>query len=334
MKRFFAALLALCLLAGCGPRLDRFPRVEAQAPAYAPQTLTIDVPRDADQLALDGVSQLAAAVLDLSGGAVTLEVIPSQDPASALLHGATHLALVDSARLVEAEPSLSFLDWPFLTESADQWLTVMGEEDGAVRGNLPLRKALGGEVIGLWYGGRTVLLCRSSFYESIGFAGTSLGVLSDRGGAEFFQGIGEDLEAKVLCLGTAEELAELFDQKEIKYAEYPLDALDPDALPEELKYLEDTAHRVEGLWLVLGEGVDEDTARLLRAAAASVPQTVLDARTRREEELFRALEDRDIEVRRGDYAALRRAARDYFRRNGESLGCDRRTLDRLMGLVG
>ncbi len=334
MKRLFALVLALCLLAGCGPQLDRYPRVEAQAPSYTPQVLTIDVPRDADQTALDGVSQLAAAILDLSGGAVTLEVIPSQDPASALLHGATHLALVDSARLVEAEPSLAFLDWPFLAESVDQWLTVMGAEDGVVRGNLPLRRALGGEVIGLWYGGRTVLLCRSSFYETIGFAGTSLGVLSDRAGTDFFQGIGEDLEAKVLCLGTAEELLELFEEKEVKYAEYPLDQLDPDALPEELKYLEDTAHRVEGHWLVLGEGVDEETARLLRAAAASVPQTVLDARTRQEEELFQALEDRDVEVRRGDYAALHRAARDYFRRGGDSAECDRRTLERLMGLVG
>ena len=72
MRRFLTVLLALCLLAGCGPQLDRFPRVETTAPTYPAQTLTIDIPLGADQFTQDGVAQLAAAVLELSGGAVTL----------------------------------------------------------------------------------------------------------------------------------------------------------------------------------------------------------------------------------------------------------------------
>ena len=102
MRRFLTALLALCLLAGCGPQLERFPRVEATAPTYPAQTLTIDIPLGADQFTQDGVAQLAATVLELSGGAVTLEAIPSQNPAAALSNGATHLALLDNRQLLEA----------------------------------------------------------------------------------------------------------------------------------------------------------------------------------------------------------------------------------------
>ena len=334
MRRFLTVLLALCLLAGCGPQLDRFPRVETTAPTYPAQTLTIDIPLGADQFTQDGVAQLAAAVLELSGGAGTLEAIPSQNPAAALSNGATHLALLDNRQLLEADPSMVFLDWPFLLEDAGQWLTVMGAEDGVVRGSASLQKALNGEVIGLWYGGRAVLLCRGNFYEAISFAGTSLGMLEDHMDTGFFQGIGEDLGAKILCAGDPAELMALFDQKEIKYMELFLDDLDPDALPEALKYLEDTTHRVEGLWLVLGkDAVDGETARLLRAAAASVPQTVWDARARQEEDLFQALEDREVEVRHSGYNSLHRAARDYFRHNGERLGCTSRTLEELLALV-
>ena len=118
MKRLLAFLLALCLLAGCGPQLEKYPRVEPSSQVVEPRELTIDVPRDAGQLALDAVSQLAAALLELSGGAITLEVIPSEDPAAALRSGVTHLALLDNRALIEADPSMLYLDWPFLAKDA------------------------------------------------------------------------------------------------------------------------------------------------------------------------------------------------------------------------
>jgi len=334
VKRLLAFLLTLCLLAGCGPQLEKYPRVDPASREIEPQILTIDIPREADQSTLDAVSQLAAALLELSGGAVTLEVIPSDHPARALHGGATHMALLENSDLIEADPSMAFLDWPFFLRDAGQWLTVMGAEDGVVRGSASLGDALGGEVIGLWYGGRTVVLCRASFYEEIGFSGSTLGVLDGRGGAGFFQGVGEDLGARTLIAGDREELLGLFERREIKYMEYPLEELDPEALPETLKYLEDTSHRVEGTWLVLGkDAVDEETARIVRAAAASVPQSVLDARARAEEELFRQLGELGVEVKKGSYADLRRASREYFRKNGRELGCGERTLGRLVEIV-
>ena len=49
--------------------------------------------------------------------------------------------------------------------------------------------------------------------------------------------------------------------------------------------------------------------------------------------LFQALEDREVEVRHSGYNSLHRAARDYFRHNGERLGCTSRTLEELLALV-
>ncbi len=46
MKQLLASLLALalCLLAGCGLNLARYPKVEPSSPVIEPQTLTIDLP--------------------------------------------------------------------------------------------------------------------------------------------------------------------------------------------------------------------------------------------------------------------------------------------------
>ncbi|MCI8653126.1 MAG: hypothetical protein HFF11_05455 [Angelakisella sp.] len=333
MKRLLAFFLVLGLLAGCGPQLEKYPRVESSSQGLETQTLTIDIPQEADQLTLDAVSQLAAALLELSGGAITLEVYPSRDPARALRTGDTHLALLDNSGLMAADPSLSFLDWPFLMEDEEQWLTIMGAEDGVVRGSASLREALNGEVIGLWYQGRTVLLGRGSFYEEIGFAGAPLGVLEGREAPGFFQGIG-DLNPKTVSTGDGETLLKLLSSREVKYIEYPLGKVDPDTLPELVKHLEDTAHRVEGSWLVLGKGaVDQKTAQIIRAAAAAVPQPAWNARARREEELFQALEAREITVQKRPCPPLRRAAKEYFRKNGKGLGCRESTLERLIELV-
>ena len=177
LLRLAAAGACLGLLAGCVPNLGRYPRQEKTPPAFAPQALTIDLPQGADQLTQDAAAQLGAALLELSGGAVTLEVILSGNPASALLHGATHMAVLENRDLIAAEPGLAVLDRPFAAESPEAYLTVMAAEKGPVRGNAALREALGGKVIGGWYGGRVSLLCRGSFYEEICFSGSALGLL-------------------------------------------------------------------------------------------------------------------------------------------------------------
>ena len=109
MKRKLPALvLCLALLGGCGPGFSQYPRASSSAPAAVEaQTLTIDIPRDADAQTQEALAQFAAAVLELSGGAVTIETVPNSDPLSALVHGATHMALADNQMLIEAEPALS-----------------------------------------------------------------------------------------------------------------------------------------------------------------------------------------------------------------------------------
>ena len=223
MKRWIQRLLAgaLCLaLAGCGgPRLEEYPRMEPEKKETAPQALTIDLPRDSDQLTVDAVNQLSAAVLELSGGAVTLSPIFSDRPAIALREGSTHMALLTNRDILEAEPALSFIDWPFFWDSPEQYLTVMGAEEGLVRGSGDLAAALGGQVAGVWYGGRVALLCRAAFYEEVAFAGSAFGGLAGRGGTGYFTDIGEDLQARETLEREPEELLPLLDQREVKYLE-------------------------------------------------------------------------------------------------------------------
>lgn len=338
MKRWIQRLLAgaLCLaLAGCGgPRLEEYPRMEPEKKEIAPQALTIDLPRDSDQLTVDAVNQLSAAVLELSGGAVTLSPIFSDRPAIALREGSTHMALLTNRDILEAEPALSFIDWPFFWDSPEQYLTVMGAEEGLVRGSGDLAAALGGQVVAMWYGGRVSLLCRAAFYEEVAFAGSAFGGLAGRGGTGYFTDIGEDLQARETLEREPEELLPLLDQREVKYLEYPLLSMDAEGLPQSLKYLEDTAHRVQGHWLAISDQVEPETAALLQAAAAYVPQSALTARLQAEEAMLAELEAQGIRVRKLDYYSLHRAAREHFRRNREALGCTQRVWEELGVFLG
>ena len=336
MKRKLPALvLCLALLGGCGPGFSQYPRASSSAPAAVEaQTLTIDIPRDADAQTQEALAQFAAAVLELSGGAVTIETVPNSDPLSALAHGATHMALADNQMLIEAEPALSFLDWPFLFAGPEDYLTAVGAENGPIRGSRSLETALGGRVIGLWYGGGTVLLGRGAFYEEICFSNSSLGVLSGRQGSSFFTGIGEDLGAEAVHAGDSDRLLSLLEDRTVKYIEYPLEELPPEELPESVHYLENTGHRINGMWLILGTGaVDGETARILEAAAAAVPQPALESRRAAREALLTQVEEAGIRVDTGDYSELYRAARDYFQEHYRELGCPQRTWEYLEPLL-
>ena len=116
--------------------------------------------------------------------------------------------------------------------------------------------------------------------------------------------------------------------------EYPLLSLDAEGLPQSLKYLEDTAHRVQGHWLAISDQVEPETAALLQAAAAYVPQSALTARLQAEEAMLAELEAQGIRVRKLDYYSLHRAAREYFRRNREALGCTQRVWEELGVFLG
>ena len=307
-RKFFALALALALLAGCVPELSRYPRASsAPAPELPETVLTMDLPRDAGEAVQAAVGRFAAEVLELSGGAVTIELVPNREPLPALTHGATHLALVETGELVEAEPSLAFLEWPFLFSGPEEYLTAMGAEDGPVRGDPRLAETLGGEVIGLWYGGSAVLLGRGSFYEEICFSNSGLGVLEGLGGSSFFTGMGEDLGAEEVHTGEPEALLEM---------------------------LATTRHRTGGLWLVLREGaVSPEVEEILRAAAAAAPETALEEGLAAEEALLAAAAEGGVRVDSGDYSQLTRASAAYFREHWQELGCPSRAWEFLDPLL-
>ena len=334
-RKFFALALVLALLAGCVPELSRYPRASsAPAPELPETVLTMDLPRDAGEAVQAAVGRFAAEVLELSGGAVTIELVPNREPLPALTHGATHLALVETGELVEAEPSLAFLEWPFLVSGPEEYLTAMGAEEGPVRGDPRLAETLGGEVLGLWYGGSAVLLGRGSFYEEICFSNSGLGVLEGLGGSSFFTGMGEDLGAEEVHTGEPEALLEMLADRTVKYTEYPLSALDPAELPEEVHYLETTRHRTGGLWLVLREGaVSPEVEEILRAAAAAAPETALEEGLAAEEALLAAAAEGGIRVDSGDYSQLTRASAAYFREHWQELGCPSRAWEFLDPLL-
>lgn len=336
-SRFLAAALCFALLlAGCGgPDLRSYPQVEPSVKTTAPRTVTLDVHREADPLTEDTVNQLAAALLDVSGGAVTLEVVCSENPAAALENGSAQLALLTNRDILEAEPGLSFLDWPFFWDSPEQWLTVMGAEGGLVRGSRSLEESLGGRILGVWYGGRVSLLCRGTFYDEIAFSGAGFGAMAGAGGSGFFGDIGEDLQAEEVVAGEPEELDELLAAGEIRFLERPLLEVDPDDLPEALKSIEDTGHRYQGCWLVLGRDfLTPELEPLLKAAAAYLPEQAFTDRRRAEEERLLELEEAGLKVRREEHYTLERAAREYFRRTREELGCSDKVWEELGVFLG
>lgn len=334
-KKLLSLALCLVLLAGCGPDLSQYPAVSSSPPpAVETQVLTIDIPRDVDPLTQDALTGFAAAVLELSGGAITIETIPNTEPLSALAHGATHMALVDNQTLIEAEPSLSFLDWPFLFSGPEDYFTAMGAEDGPVRGKPRLEETLGGRIISVWYSGTTVLLGRGAFYDEICFSNSDLGVLEGRGASGLFTGIGSDLGARTVYEEEPDRLLTLLDDRTVKYIEYPLEALSPEELPESVKHLENTCHRIQGMWLILGTGlVDSQTAQILEAAAAYVPQPALDSRRAAQGELLAQIEAAGVKVTTGDYTNLLRAAHSYYQEHYLELGCTQRSWDLLSPLL-
>ena len=81
------------------------------------------------------------------------------------------------------------------------------------------------------------------------------------------------------------------------------------------------------------EAVDKETAQIIRAAAAYVPQSVFTTCIRQEEELFQALEAQGVQVRQGDYTILNRAAREYFRKNYQELGMSQRAWEQILPVI-
>lgn len=321
MKRPIAVLTALLLLlSGCGGQMWEYPRAEPPQPvAVEPITLGITVPADADTATQAAVVTLQAKLLELSHDRVTLEVYKAGNVADAMGQDTQGLYLLNAHEVVTLDPRLEFIEMPFLFENAEQMLAMVNSEGGEVRASPVTRGRLGGEVIGVYYGGTQWFLGKTRFYDEVGFY-SSVGVLSERAGNSCFGALGAEHVAE----GSRAELFALFSTGKIKYCE-----LSPgDEIPEETlakaKALELTNHRFDSKWLML-----RDTDNTLEPAVHSMIKEAF-AYTVAQHDASRKEIDTawqtELELQTGltasvneGYENVRMLAKKYYRENWENL---------------
>ncbi|MEG1943454.1 MAG: hypothetical protein RR049_06520, partial [Angelakisella sp.] len=193
MKKLIAVLAALVLmLSGCSTQVIDYPRASPSSPpAISPLTLDITIPAESNEAVETAVVTLAAKLIELSGGNLRLEVYRAGDIADAMSRGGAGLYLLPSHQVAEADARLEFIEMPFLFGSAEELLTMLNSSDGEVRTSPVTKERLGGEVIGVYYGGTTWFLGKGQFYDEMGFF-NSMGVLAGYGGNECFSVLGAE----------------------------------------------------------------------------------------------------------------------------------------------
>lgn len=322
MKRPIAVLTALLLLlSGCGGRLWEYPRVESRPAATIPTvTIGITIPADADDAIKTAVVTMQAKLLELSGNSITLELYQAGNVADAMEQDTQGLYLLDAHEVVTLDPRLGFIQMPFLFENAHQLLAVVNAEGGEVRASPVTGDRLGGEVMGVYYGGTQWFLGKTRLYDEVGFY-SSVGVIEGLFGNSCFNMLG----AESVNEGSSEELFALFAAGKIKYCE-----LHPgDEVPEEVfakaKALETTNHRFDSRWLVL-----RDTDNTLDPLVHSMLQEAF-AYTVTQQDIMREELDTawqtELELQgelsvngAGGYANIRQLAKKYYRANWQELG--------------
>ncbi|MEG1206201.1 MAG: hypothetical protein RSD74_07170 [Angelakisella sp.] len=321
MKRIIVVLLALLLtVTGCSFRPGNYPRVEpAGPPAVQPVTIYVTLPQNADSATASAMVLLEAKLIELSGGNVKLEQLQVADVSRAMQDKEPGLYLLSSEQVVHLDKRLSFIQMPFLFDNAQQQLTLLNSEEGVVRSSPVTRRNLGGEVVGVYYGGTTWFLGKGRFYDEVGFY-NSVGVLSDMPGNSCFSAIG----AETVMEGTAEELFAAFKEGKIKYCElHPQSDIPPEAQAM-VKNLELTNHRFDTRWMILcdPEGSLSPTVKSMIKEAFSytiqqhnVLQTDADiARMAHFEEQMNLTVQEDA-----DYSGTRTLASRYYREKWQSL---------------
>lgn len=269
MKKLIALSLALLLLCSCGTQnlhMEEYPRVEPSANYPAPQTLTVVLPDDADEVLESMILLLDAKIRELSGGNITLNVTKSSQRLGCTTPWDLMLYTTDD--LVAAREEMAFLTAPFLFPSRETFLTVASQPDGVVRGNVRLQNALEGEIVAVYYGGAMGFLCRGRLYDEIGFLESPVGILEDGElGADFYATLPE-MEAKSVTVGDNETLRRLIAEEELRYAEAPRSEPVPDDLTDTVRYYEDTQHRFFAYWLVTAAHMDPMVQTIICEAAS------------------------------------------------------------------
>ena len=316
-------LLALCLalslvIPGCaGLSIGDYPRVEpSAAPQLEEQVLVLALPAGADDILLNMTYLLGAKLSELSQGALSLELRQVEE-GEILGTSIWDLALYTNEDLINADPDLAFLAAPFLFPSRESFLTILSNAQSPVRDNPLLEQQLGGQVIGVYYGGAMGFFCRSRFYEEIGFSSADLGLLeSSAPGAQVYQAL-DGLKASTVVLASQEDLMDLAQGQEIKLMEAPRGAQLPEGGWDTFKYYEDTCHRYLGYWLVLGEQVDPALDGIIRQAVAYTLASQEQERVAAEEEAMAAYPGGALGNNQGDYHTLYQGANTLYRRKEE-----------------
>ena len=316
LRRVLSAAAALALLlCGCSSiDLARYPRVSDPPPEFPAQNLTLYLPADADEFLLDAMHQLADRVETLSGGSVSLTISDGSGAEDA------ELRVLTTANLIAADKRMQFLSFPYLFANRETFLAVCGSEDGPVRTDRGLQKSLGGEILGVLYGGSLGYICRSRLYPEIGLTGGELGLLPDGWyGREAHLSFSETA-ARDVSFGNSGRLQELMEEGKIKYAEYRRDAGSGEELPSNAKYYEDTSHRFLAFWLVLRENtVDAQVWDLLSQSVSYIVGEQDSRRVIAEQDALDSLSG-SVQIHTGDFEPLFFSARSYYRSDPEAAG--------------
>lgn len=247
MKKTTALLTALILmLSGCGMEAMNYPRATLSPAAVRPVTIDVTIPVDAEEAILTALLTFEAKLSELSGGNIKIEIYHAGDVKDVIKQGETGLYLLSDRQVIQLEERLAFIQMPFLFRSAEELLTLLNSATGEVRTSSLIAEHLGGEVIGVYYGGTTWFLGKSKFYDEIGFF-NSMGVLSDTANNACFSVLG----AQNIIEGTEEELFAAFANDKIKFCELRTMAEIPDETLAKVKNLELTNHRFATEWLIL-----------------------------------------------------------------------------------
>ncbi len=313
--RVLALLLAGCMaLSGCGTvplHLREYPRQARQQSLPPRQTLTLVLPQDAPDSLVNMTYLLEAKLSELSGGQLSLEV-RREENRLAMDSGSWDLAVFTNDDLIALDEDMMFLVAPFLFPDRESFLTILSQEDGPVLGSDGLREALGGSIVGLYYGGAVGLLCRSRLYDSLGFSYFNLGILDIASYGSAFYTTLPEMESRGVILSDQAGLLDQMNAEPLRYLEYPRNLELPEAYREEARYYEDTQHRFLGLWLALADGAGPQVERIVREAAAYTLDGQLADQLAEEDRVLGTLPPRHRDNEAG-YPEIRSAARSLYR---------------------
>lgn len=258
MRKGISLLLAVMVMLLCGctaGELNRYPFIsQEQTP---PRTrLTLVVGQEEWLFALG--SQLSEVVADLSGGAVSLQVVPAENAAETVAAGQGDLCFVSSGQLTEADPGLSFLQLPFLFATPEDALACLNGEDSPVAASALAQERYGSFIGGYYDSGWCIAVNTHTANDLLRWG--RFGVDQRFGDRECYLALGADETAT----GDTKRLIQLLSEGELAAVEM---------LPQKAPMVQEelalclSRHRIEAQLLFIRQGAaGEEAVQCLRQA--------------------------------------------------------------------